>query len=205
MDFKIRKKDYIFSMQQRIGSTKSGSDLYYEMYLNDNILLEDMIESYKKIIKSEGLDYMESMEMVVTSIQSIPYVLVSLDNCPKSQFGLNFIDDCKPQKNPSGCCGLVVPFGVYTPIEFAVQRTADCDTRSLFAYTILKKLGFDVAVMVSKELSHSVLGVSFPKTPSDGKTGNIGNAKRYFLWELTTFGPVLGQDIDGNDWKIALN
>jgi hypothetical protein len=94
---------------------------------------------------------------------------------------------------------------VYSPVEFAVQQTADCDTRSLFAYTILKRLGFDVAIMSSREEWHSVLGVSVPNVPGDGKRGNIGNARNYFLWELTSYGHALGQYIDGSDWKIALN
>ena len=176
LNFRIKKNDYLFSKQQRINSGNYGGELYSEMYVNDNKLLDDMIKSYERIIQTKGLNYMESMQMIVTSIQSIPYVFVSIENCPESKFGLNFTADCKPHTDPSSCCSFVVPYAVYTPVEFAVQRTADCDTRSLFAYTILKKLGFDVAVMVNS--TPSVLGVSVPNIPGDGKRGNVGIAKK---------------------------
>lgn len=203
MDFKIKKNDYESSTRLRSNSNKTDGDLYYEMYANDNKLLEDMINSYKRIIQSRGLNYMESMQMIVTSIQSIPYVLVSIGKCPESKRGLKYVADCIPHTDPSSCCSFVLPYGVYSPVEFAVQRTADCDTRSLFAYTILKKLGFDVAII--NNTTHSVLGVNIPKIPGDGKTGSIGMAKKYYLWELTVYGPELGQNKDGNDWEIALN
>jgi hypothetical protein len=206
LNFRIKKNDYLFSKQQRINSGKYLGELYYEMYVNDNKLLDDMINSYKNIIRSKGLSTYESMEMIVTSIQSIPYtyVLTSGPQCGDVDGAERLpSENCAVSSDPCGCCENVIPFAVYTPVEFAVQRTADCDTRSLFAYTILKKLGFDVAVMVNS--THSVLGVSVPNIPGDGKRGNVGIAKKYFLWELTAYGPVLGQNIDGNDWEVALN
>ncbi|WP_395802458.1 hypothetical protein [Daejeonella sp.] len=208
LNFKIKKNDYLFSRQQRINSENYSGDLYSEMYINDNRILDDMINSYKSIIQSKGLSPYESMEMIVTSIQSIPYtyVLTSEPKCGEVDGDQQIPNkNCAVSSDPCGCCENVIPFAVYTPVEFAVQRTADCDTRSLFAYTILKRLGFDVAVMVSRNEVHSVLGVSVPNIPGDGRRGNVGIAKKYFLWELTAYGPVLGQYIDGSDWEIALN
>ena len=203
LSFRIKKSDYQLSQNNREKSNSSEGELYSEMFTTDNRALSDMINGYNTIIKNDRLDYLQSMEMIVTSIQSIPYVYVSNADCPKREFGINFISDCKPHENPNGCCGYVIPYAVYSPVEFAVQETADCDTRALFAYTILKRMGFDVAVMVNA--THSVLGVYSPKMESDGKTGNIGAAKRYYLWELTVYGPRLGEKIDGYDWSIALN
>lgn len=208
LNFRIKKNDYLFSRQQRISSEKILGELYYEMYVNDNRLLDDMINSYKNIIQSKGLNPYESMEMIVTSIQSIPYtyVLTSGRQCGDLDGSQRLpSENCAVSIDPCGCCDNVIPFAVYTPVEFAVQRTADCDTRSLFAYTILKRLGFDVAVMVSHNETHSVLGVSVPIIPGDGRRGNFGIAKKYFLWELTCYGPGLGQYIKGSDWEIALN
>ena len=110
MDFKIKKSDYESSTKLRSNSNKTDGDLYYEMYANDNKLLEDMINSYKRIIQSRGLNYMESMQMIVTSIQSIPYVLVSSENCPESKHGLKYVADCIPHTDPSSCCSFVLPF-----------------------------------------------------------------------------------------------
>jgi hypothetical protein len=208
LNFRIKKNDYLFSRQQRINSENYSGELYSEMYLNDNKLLDDMINSYKNIIQNKGLSPYDSMEMIVTSIQSISYtyVLTSEPKCGDLESNQQIPrENCAVSSDPCGCCENVIPFAVYTPVEFAVQRTADCDTRSLFAYTILKRLGFDVAVMVSRNEVHSVLGVSVPNIPGDGRRGNVGIAKKYFLWELTAYGPVLGQNIDGNDWEVALN
>lgn len=208
LKFKVKKNDYLFSRSQRINSKNYSGALYAEMYRTDIRFLDDMINSYKSIIQDKGLGPYETLEMIVTSIQSIPYtyVLTSEPNCGET-FRKQDIpnENCTVSTNPCGCCENVIPFAVYSPVEFAVQKTADCDTRSLFAYTILKRLGFDVAIMSSREEWHSVLGVSVPNVPGDGKRGNIGNARNYFLWELTSYGHALGQYIDGSDWKIALN
>lgn len=210
LNFRVKKNDYLFSKSQRTNSENYSGALYSEMYMTDNRFLEEMINSYKSIIQNKGLDHYESMEMIVTSIQSIPYTYVlnsnpkcgEIENISKQKIPS---ENCTVSTSPCGCCDNVVPFAVYSPVEFAVQQTADCDTRSLFAYTILKKLGFDVAIMVSQNELHSVLGVSVPTIPGDGRRGNVGNARNYFLWELTSYGPVLGQHIDGSDWEIALN
>jgi hypothetical protein len=60
--------------------------------------------------------------------------------------------------------------------------------------------------MVSENEGHSVLGVRIPgQSPGDGRRGNIGEARSYFLWELTAENMVLGETIKGNDWEIAIN
>jgi hypothetical protein len=208
LNFRVKKSDYRLSQNNRNKSNSSEGDLYSEMYNTDNNALSDMVSGYKRIIKDERLNYTQSMEMIVTSIQSIPYswVLISNPKCGEI-FGKELIpkQNCSVSVNPCGCCDNVVPYGVYSPVEFAVQKTADCDTRALFAYTILKKIGFDVAVMTSESVQHSVLGVYLANAPGT-KTGNIGIARNYYLWELTSYGWTLGDDrMDGYDWKVALN
>lgn len=206
LNFRIKKSDYQLSQSNRIKSNSSEGELYSEMYTTDHLALSDMINGYKAIIKNENLNYLQRMNMIVSSIQSIPYSWVLTNNPKCGEIYRNELipkENCSVSLNPCGCCDDIMPFGVYSPVEFAVQSTGDCDTRSLFAYTIFKKLGFDVAVMINS--THSVLGVYSPKIESDGKTGNIGSARRYYLWELTGYGFVLGEDIDGYDWQIALN
>ena len=205
--FKVLKSDFVIATNRRAKSNNTEGPLYSELSFGDYEGLSDLVEQYKKIIAEDNLDYYESMNMVVSSIQSIPYVLVIPNACPLSEFGMSFINNCAVSTNPSGCCSFVMPWGVFSPIEFAVKSTGDCDTRSLFAYTILKNMGYDVAVMVSNSESHSVLGVSVPNIPIGGdRTGNGFLASQYYLWELTTYGPLLGQNfLKGNDWRIALN
>ena len=150
---------------------------------------------------------MNALEYVCSSIQDIPYTLILNENngCPCEQDFGSFSANCKVQSDGRGCCDAVMPSGIYSPFEFVYKETGDCDTRALLAYTILKEMGFDVAVMVMiKENSgHSVLGVA--------NIGGAGNSygtnlygKKYYLWELTNNWFRFGVSVDGNDWKAYL-
>ena len=87
----------------------------------------------------------------------------------------------------------------------SVYKKGDCDTRALTAFTILKELGFDVAVMVSESEGHSVLGVVIPgRMNSDLSMGTNTFGKRYLLWELTSRNWRLGDQVDGDDWVAEL-
>jgi hypothetical protein len=206
MNFSVLNKGIAASEQLRksVAEFYSWEQVYANLATHDMAVLESMITSYKELAKAKQLNYMECMQMVISSIQAIPYTFVLPGESSCGDF-LNQIppDDCRAKPFPYGCCDGVNK-GIYAPVEFVVKRTGDCDTRSLLAYTILKNMGYDVAVMVSYEEEHSVLGVNVPQQQGDGKRGNKGEANRYFLWELTAYGPVLGQRIDGNDWFIAL-
>jgi hypothetical protein len=65
-------------------------------------------------------------------------------------------------------------------------------------------MGYDVSVMLSDNEHHSVLGVKVPWLPGDGRTGNYLEGRDYYLWELTAYGPVLGQYIQGSDWRSSI-
>jgi hypothetical protein len=217
MTFKLPKKGVQgASINRANGEPASLSDHYRSLFINDAALLGPMIEKYKEIARLKQLTYMQTLDLVASSIQSIPYTLVLTSQgikykgvwlkCPcQTDFGY-FKGDCKVLSTANGCCNDVEPCGVYSPVEFVTRKTGDCDTRSLLAFTILKKMGFDVAVMVSENEGHSVLGVRIPgQSPGDGRRGNIGEARSYFLWELTAENMVLGETIKGNDWEIAIN
>lgn len=181
--------------------------IYKSMYQHDKSLIQPMVQEYIKLAKSKNLSYIEVLELVVSSVQSIPYtwVLDSDPSCGESWFGNGAIpaDNCTVNAEPNGCCDQV-KYGVFSPIEFAVKKTGDCDTRSLFAFTILKSMGYDVAIMGSNSEHHSVLGVKVPGSPGDGKRGNTTDGQNYFLWELTAKGPFLGMSIGGSDWEVEL-
>lgn len=181
-------------------------DHYAQLYAHDRLILADLIQQMKKYIKGNNLDYMNALEYVCSSIQDIPYTLIipETNGCPcEEPFG-SFSANCKVQSDGRGCCDDVMPFGVYSPFEFVYKETGDCDTRALLAFTILKEMGFDVAVMVSNSESHSVLGVA-------NLTGGAGNSygtnlfgKKYYLWELTSEEWRFGYGVRGNDWNAAL-
>jgi hypothetical protein len=178
---------------------------YRPLYEHDKELLKDLIMQMKAYIKTNNLTSMEALEYVCSSIQDIPYTLVTdePDGCPcEMSFG-SFSGNCRVQTDGDGCCEGVVPFAVYSPFEFVYHETGDCDTRALLAFTILKPMGFDVAVMGSDSKRHAVLGVA-----DIGRSGySYGRnkfGKKYYLWELTSESWRFGDEVDGYDWFAEL-
>lgn len=204
--FKFDKNGLKKAKTFRTNRTGNNS-IYSQLYQHDKKYLKDIITAMKKHIKSEGLNYMEALNYVCSSVQYIPYTLVLGNDgkCPcEMPFG-SFSSHCRVQKDGRGCCSGIAPFGLFSPLEFACYRTGDCDTRALLAFTFLKEMGFDVAVMLSESEWHSVLGVSIPSIPrSRYSHGANFSGKNYFLWELTNENWRFGMRVDGNDWEAVL-
>ena len=80
----------------------------------------------------------------------------------------------------------------------------DCDSRTLFIYTVLKKFNYDVVILNSDLYAHSIIGLNIP---SSGRY-KYYNGKRYYTWETTAKGYELGvlpADFSNIDyWYIAL-
>jgi hypothetical protein len=188
-------------------SSPGNYAIYEMMYEHDKVFLADLIKKMKAEIRRRNLSYMQALNYVCSSIQFIPYTLVvpESNGCPcEEPFG-SFTANCRVQSDGRGCCDEVIPFGIYSPFEFVQKRTGDCDTRALLAFTFLKEMEFDVAVMVSDQECHSVLGVSLPSTRNGNRSlsrSRIG--KPYYLWELTSPDWRLGMGVEGNDWLPAL-
>jgi hypothetical protein len=204
-------KHHSIRFKYKVGSLESAENNrlananYGPLYELDKLILVDLIQQMKKYIKGNNLDYMNALEYVCSSIQDIPYTLIvpETNGCPCEQPFGSFSANCKVQTDGRGCCDDVMPFGVYSPFEFVYKETGDCDTRALLAFTILKEMGFDVAVMVSDSKSHSVLGVANIGGAGDSYGTNL-YGKKYYLWELTSQRWRFGWGVDGNDWKTAL-
>ena len=189
--------------RQKINIGNNG--VYEKLYNHDKLLLADFIEQFRVQIKQRNMDYFQSLNFVCSSIQYIPYTLILADEKCPCQTDFGYFDGECGELNSKGCCDNVFPFAVYAPFEFVIKKTGDCDTRSLLAFTILKELGFDVAVMVSESERHSVLGVAIPPHRSgrlDYGKNNYG--KKYYLWELTSKDWRFGNGVPGNGWKTAL-
>jgi hypothetical protein len=194
--------DYISSSK----SNRLVSFNYASLYDHDRQLLTGMIGEMKKTIKKENWNYIQALDYVCSSIQYIPYTLVlpmGIHRCPCIIDGESFSADCVVQSNGRGCCNNVNPFGVYAPFEFVYKKTGDCDTRALLAFTLLKQMGFDVAVMTSESMHHSVLGVYMPNK-GNLSNGRNSKGKKYVLWELTSPYWRLGMEVQGKDWIVAL-
>ena len=206
--FKYKVGSLASATNNRLSSSifNSLGEHYKELYTHDTLILVDLIKQMKDSIKDNKLNYMKALEYVCSSIQDIPYTLIlnEINGCPCEQPFGSFSANCKVQSDGRGCCDDVMPFGVYSPFEFVYKETGDCDTRALLAFTILKEMGFDVAVMVSDSKSHSVLGVANIIGGAGNSYGTNLFGKKYYLWELTSENWRFGYGVEGNDWKAAL-
>ncbi len=210
LNFKIKRSDYSKSSSCR-ESSSAGVEIWSKMYNNDKSGLKQMVNEYKNIIIKNNLNGIEALNMVVSSVQSIPYVLITPEDCPDNAFGVRFTNDCRPRKNqPDGCCGFVLPWGVYSPIEYAVNGSGDCDTKSLFACTILKELnlGFYEAEMLIGEVdagTHAMLGVNILNPPYTNRYVTDITRNKFYAWEATSPGNELGQHVwnTWNNWVVV--
>lgn len=207
--FKLPENADVRATANRFNSAGSSlEEVYSSLYEYDRVLLSDLIAKMKQKIKDKGFNYMEAIEYVCSSIQYIPYTLVQPPggSCPCEQDFGSFSANCKVQNDGLGCCPDVYPNGVYSPLEFVRTRLGDCDTRALLAYTFLKPMGFDVAVMVSIEEGHSVLGIYLPQSSQRGYAyGTNAYGKKYYLWELTSKDWRFGENtVNGSDWNAEL-
>ena len=210
----IVPKEYL----EKCAKNREKTNTYNGLYQHDVVYLSEFISKFKIMMENSNLDYLESIGLVCSAIQNINYTLILNSNgveypkgsgrkvkCPcELDFG-SFVNNCT-SKIEGGCCNNVDPIGVYSPFEFFYKKTGDCDTRALLAFTILKKLGFDVAVMTSEKEWHSVLGVYLPNANGIGLSSgtDLSSGKKYLLWELTNKNWRFGEGhVNGYDWIVA--
>jgi hypothetical protein len=142
----------------------------------------------------------EFADVVVSCVQEIDYVLLHEFSCQE-------IDSISPvyrELHRQSPCMANVRFGLQSPAEFMYNLKADCDTRVILLYDILSHFGIDVAVLVSENYGHSVLGVNLPARGNF--VPHLG--KKYYVWETTQKGYPLGEIDpayeDMNYWTVAM-
>ena len=177
------------------------STLYGTLARTDADHLPRIYAMFDSLGRDRGLNREQFAQMVVTCVQDIPYALVHQGTCDD-------FDRMAPglvSEHNRKTCQPGIRFGVQGPAEFMYNLKADCDTRALFLYTVLRHFGYDAAVLISNHYSHSVLGLAQPAASSRyvEKRGH-----RYYAWETTSKGFPLGmlapQMSDMRFWDIAV-
>jgi hypothetical protein len=163
---------------------------YHQIYSNlisqNKTFLDSVVKEYARIGKSENLNRQQFADMVVTSIQNIPYYLVHdlTHREADIKYG-GFIREYHQSGKP---CLDQIKFGVQAPVEFIGNFKGDCDTRSLFLFHVLSKFGYNVVMLGSEQYSHCIIGIS----------GNYSgdyvsyNGLKYYVWETTATGYTPG-------------
>ncbi len=213
INFLFCQEDLQASEDYRNTLDSYSSVLYEQLHTHDSSRIATLLTAFDNLKSKHNLNRSELMEAIVTFIQSIPYtyILEPGRDCGSTVINSKGVAHSYPPYNckpaiPAGCCDQVKPWGIFSPVEFLINETGDCDTRSLLAYTILNKFGYDIAVVNSDKMGHSMLGVSVPFVPGNGNYGVTAlNRKRYYLWELTAMGLHLGDNYDfySNDWLVT--
>lgn len=161
-------------------------DYYHQIYSNlinqNKSFLDSVAKEYSRIGKTENLNRQQFADMVVTSIQNIPYYLVhDLSHREADLKYGGFISEYHQTGKP---CLEKIKFGVQAPVEFIGNFKGDCDTRSLFLFHVLSKFGYNVVMLGSEQYSHCIIGIS----------GNYSgdfvsyNGLKYYVWETTATG-----------------
>jgi hypothetical protein len=185
----------------------SEDDYWRSMYSalteNDNPKLDSLVKVFQIRSLEKNLNTLETAEMIISYIQQIPYVLVHDESCSVVISGGNeFMRNYHFEGRP---CISEIPAGVQSPYEFAHNLKGDCDTRSLFAFSILSELRIPCSIWVSTAYGHSVVGIGLP---AGGSNFKYSNGRRHFGTELTATGFRLGMlapdQTDMDNWKIAL-
>ena len=171
-------------------NSNNFKDYYHQIYSNlinqNKSFLDSVAKEYSRIGKTENLNRQQFADMVVTSIQNIPYYLVhDLSHREADLKYGGFISEYHQTGKP---CLEKIKFGVQAPVEFIGNFKGDCDTRSLFLFHVLSKFGYNVVMLGSEQYSHCIIGIS----------GNYSgdfmsyNGLKYYVWETTATGYTPG-------------
>jgi hypothetical protein len=192
-DFIINKYDYAASQQNRKNLNPGGNSaqnywnsIYSSLAINDYQKLDHVYAMLDSIKSNSNLSARNFADVVVSCIQQIPYVLVLDNQCDPNMYQQAFIKDYLTRGQSCECC---TKFGLYSPAEFCGNLKGDCDTRTLLLFTMLSRFGYDVVILNSDVLNHSIIGLNIP---SSGVFKYFNN-KKYYVWETTVQGLELGQ------------
>jgi hypothetical protein len=181
---------------------KNIPTIYSDISKRDYKKLSTLYSSLKKIKSSNpGLSRKDFADVIVTMVQNIPYGLQVPGDCNVSYENNDMV---KKLVKSGFTCESNIKFGLYSPLEFIGNFKGDCDTRTVFLYTLMKRFDYDTVILNSLQYQHSILGVNLP---SYGKFKEH-NGKKYYVWETTAPGFKIGllpkKISDISKWDIVI-
>ena len=207
--------------RREYSSINSERTLYMDFISASMGPIDSMANAMSIDIARKKITGINVLNYVVTAIQTPPYTLINgpsefdPDQCPCNQFGKNWLNDCNPRPDGKGCCNNVAPYAVFTPAEFILKKAGDCDTKSLIAYALLKKMGYNAAIIVGNVKSdggiskHAMLAIA-NMTPVIYTRHLEYNGLIYYPWEVTGFYPMnqfgnMSMWENWSDWEVICN
>jgi len=179
------------------------SKVYQELVQKDENTIDAYAHIFDSLNTANQWNRQQLAEAIVTSIQTIPYVLVHDQSCQQAikESGSSFL--IQYHKDGKECLPNI-KFGIQGGYEFLHNLKGDCDTRSLLCFELLSRFKYPVAMLISEEYGHCILGIDLPM-----KGKYVGNSNRkYLVWETTAPGFKPGElspEISDMDkWHIAI-
>ena len=198
---------YETNVKQSFPSLRTEQDynrLLSNLYSESEESLYFVYKSLDSLKTKNGISNQKFPDVVVSMIQSIPYYAILDSSCSPYDYQDQYLRELL-QNNP---CQGYIKHGIKSPAEFLKDLKADCDSRTLLLYTVLKHYNYDVAIFGSEYYKHSILGINSPNK-TEGLTYKEYNGKRYYLWETTNVGFTMGNISNTmrntNYWSINLN
>ncbi|MGN6421348.1 MAG: DnaJ domain-containing protein [Pseudobacter sp.] len=198
------------AMQRHQQMDIDGYPGYKEVYntlLNpEEGYMQPVASSFDSIARANNLNQLQTASMVVSCIQSLQYSLV-LDKSCNDHYSDPFVNDYLLNCH-TDCCKGHVKFGVQSPVEFMEDLKGDCDTKSLFLFAVLKRMGFKVALLTSEYYKHALIAVQLNQVDGGSRLSFDINGGSYYLWETTSsgFGPgeLPASKSNLKHWNITL-
>jgi hypothetical protein len=184
-------------------NTSSAYDeMIFRLKENDKNNLNGVYQLFDSIKQNQQLTNVKFAELIVSYVQDIPYTVIVPEDCNPNLYEDKFIKEYLTSEHAR--CDGFEKFGINSPVEFMSSLNGDCDTRTLFLYTILAHYGYDVALFSSEYYRHSIIGVNLPLSGIAYQYQN----HRYVLWETTApniKAGILPAEISNlNYWRISL-
>ncbi|NOW98945.1 hypothetical protein [Mucilaginibacter sp. SG564] len=201
-DVRVLRSAYRRAVAEHEGlkDVRSLSDVYTAMTLADRSRLNGVYPLFDSLRRVNRLDSLQFAQMLVGFVQDIPYTTVTEGSCGNSAADLNLSG---PEGRVKACLGHI-PYGVQSPVEFMANLEGDCDTRTLFLFTLFNHYRYRVAILGSTAFRHSLLGLELP-LPGSAK---MAGPQRFVLWETTAKGFTAGRlspEVDHMDyWDFYL-
>jgi energy-coupling factor transporter transmembrane protein EcfT len=197
----LKSKDFKENLQLDLRLTNIPI-IYSDISKRDYKKLSNIYSALREIKSSNpSLSRKEFADVMVTMVQNIPYGLQIQGDCKVSYENNDMV---KKMVKAGFTCESNIKFGIYSPLEFIGNFKGDCDTRTVFLYTLFKKFNYDAVILNSLQYQHSILGINLP---SYGKFKKH-NGKKYYVWETTAPGFEIGvipkKISDISKWHVVI-
>lgn len=174
-------------LRDQIMFSNSFGEIYKKISIDNETFMNRIYNALDSLRTQKQMSQMVFAEAVVSMVQDIPYKLILDSDCNQgareSRFVKEYLDQCK-----DSCCFGNIKFGVQTPSEFMGNLYGDCDTRTLFLFTLLSHYNYDVGILNSEAMSHSMIAINLPYSGQF----KFYNNKKYYVWETTNVDLVPG-------------